>query len=89
MSDRYDARRTVAPAIATPEAAALGRAEHERVVAALRLLPERQREAVALRFYLDLPEVEIAAAMGVSAGSVKTHLHRALATLARHLGEDR
>ncbi len=89
VSDRHDARRTVAPAIATPEAAALGRAEHERVVAALRLLPERQREAVALRFYLDLREVEIAAAMGVSAGSVKTHLHRALATLARHLGEDR
>jgi RNA polymerase sigma-70 factor (sigma-E family) len=89
VSDRYDARRTVAPAIATPEAAALGRAEHERVVAALRRLPERQREAVALRFYLDLPEVEIAAAMGVSAGSVKTHLHRALATLALHLGEDR
>jgi RNA polymerase sigma-70 factor (sigma-E family) len=88
VSDRFDARRTVAPTAATPEAAALGRAEHERVVAALRRLPERQREAIALRYYLDLPEVEIAAAMGVSAGSVKTHLHRGLATLAHHLGED-
>jgi RNA polymerase sigma-70 factor (sigma-E family) len=89
VSERHDARRTAAPTIVTPEAAALGRAEHERVVAALRLLPDRQREAVTLRYYLDLPEAEIAAAMGVSAGSVKTHLHRGLASLAQHLGKDR
>jgi RNA polymerase sigma-70 factor (sigma-E family) len=87
VSDRYDARRTAAPPADTPESAALGRAEHERVVAALRRLPERQREALALRYYLDLPEAEIAAAMGVSAGSVKTHVHRGLASLAQHLGE--
>jgi RNA polymerase sigma-70 factor (sigma-E family) len=88
VSDRHDARRTVAPAGVTPESAALGRDERERVIAALRCLPDRQREAVALRYYLDLPEAEIAAAMGVSPGSVKTHLHRGLATLARRLGED-
>jgi RNA polymerase sigma-70 factor (sigma-E family) len=88
VSDRHDARRTVAPAGVTPESAALGRDERERVIAALRGLPDRQREAVALRYYLDLPEAEIAAAMGVSPGSVKTHLHRGLATLARRLGED-
>ena len=88
VRDRHDARRTVSPTVATPEAAALGREEHERVVAALRRLPERQREAVALRYYLDLSEADIAAAMGVSAGSVKSHLHRGLATLARHLGEE-
>lgn len=88
VSDRHDSRRTAAPAVETPEAAALGRADHERVVAALRRLPGRQREAIALRYYLDLPEAEIAAAMGVSAGSVKTHLHRGLAALALPLGED-
>ena len=77
-----------APTVATPETAALGRDEHERVVAALRRLPERQREAVALRYYLDLSEADIAAAMGVSAGSVKSHLHRGLASLARDLGEE-
>jgi len=88
VKDRFDARRTVAPAIVTPESAALGRDDHERVVAALRRLPERQREAVALRYYLDLSEADIAAAMGVSAGSVKSHLHRGLASLARHLGEE-
>ena len=88
VSDRFDARRTAAPAVVTPESAALGSAENERVVSALRRLPERQREAVVLRYYLDLPEAEIAAAMGVSGGSVKSHLHRGLASLAHHLGED-
>lgn len=88
VSDRHDARRTAAPAVETPEGATLGRADQERVVAALRRLSGRQREAIALRYYLDLPEAEIAAAMGVSAGSVKTHLHRGLAALALLLGED-
>jgi RNA polymerase sigma-70 factor (sigma-E family) len=88
VSDRYDARRTAEPAFATPESSALGHAERDRVIGALRRLPERQREAVVLRYYLDLPEAEIAAAMGVSAGSVKSHLHRGLASLATHLGED-
>ena len=55
---------------------------------ALRQLPERQREALALRYYLDLSEAEMAAAMGISAGSVKTHLHRGLASLAGLLEED-
>jgi RNA polymerase sigma-70 factor (sigma-E family) len=88
VSDRYDARRTVEPAFVTPESSALGHAERARVMGALRRLPERQREAVVLRYYLDLPEAEIAAAMGVSAGAVKSHLHRGLASLATHLGED-
>jgi RNA polymerase sigma-70 factor (sigma-E family) len=88
VSERYDARRTAAPTTMTPESSALGRAERDRVVAALRLLPERQREAVVLRYYMDLPEADIAAAMGVSGGSVKVHLHRGLASLARHLGEE-
>jgi RNA polymerase sigma-70 factor (sigma-E family) len=87
VRDRHDARRTVAPAAGTPEASVVAAAEQERVVAALRCLPERQREALALRYFLDLPEAEIAAAMGVSAGSVKTHVHRGLAALAQLLGE--
>lgn len=86
--ERYDARRTVTAAVPSPESAALGRADHDRVVAALRRLPGRQREAVVLRYYLDLAEADIAAAMGVSAGSVKTHLHRGLGALARELAEE-
>jgi RNA polymerase sigma-70 factor (sigma-E family) len=88
VRDRHDARRTVGPAVGTPEASVVAAAEHDRVVGALRRLPERQREALALRYFLDLSEAEIAAAMGVSAGSVKTHVHRGLATLAQLLGEN-
>lgn len=44
----------------------------------LTALPKRQREAVVLSVIADLPEVEVAALMGVSAGSVKTHKSRGL-----------
>ncbi len=55
------------------------------VLAALRSLPDRQREVLALRYYLDLSEAEIAATLGISSGSVKTHAHRGLAALAEQL----
>jgi RNA polymerase sigma-70 factor (sigma-E family) len=63
------------------EAGALAREEHREVVAALRALPTRQRECLALRYYLGLSEVEIAETLGISAGSVKTHTHRGLVAL--------
>jgi RNA polymerase sigma factor (sigma-70 family) len=55
------------------------------MIALLRSLPDRQRECLALRYYLDLPEAEIAATLGISVGSVKTHTHRGLAALATRL----
>ena len=48
---------------------------------ALRALPRRQREVVALRYLADQPEEAVAAALGVSVGSVKTHASRGLAAL--------
>jgi RNA polymerase sigma factor (sigma-70 family) len=68
-----------------PEAGALAADETRLVLAALRTLPERQREVLALRYYLDLSEAEIAATLGISAGSVKTHAHRGLAALTDRL----
>jgi len=49
--------------------------------AALERLPMRQRVAVSLYYVEDLPVAEVAASMGVSEGSVNTHLHRARAAL--------
>lgn len=60
-------------------------ADDREVLEALRSLPERQREVLALRYYLDLSEAEIAATLRISAGSVKTHAHRGLAALASRL----
>jgi RNA polymerase sigma-70 factor (sigma-E family) len=68
---------------------ALAADEHDRMVVALRLLPTRQREAMVLRYYLDLSEAEMALAMGISPGSVKTHIHRGLAALHQSLGGTR
>jgi RNA polymerase sigma-70 factor (sigma-E family) len=55
--------------------------ERSEVVAALRDLPARQREAILLRYYLDLSEAEIAAMMGISRGAVKSHTARGMAAL--------
>ena len=65
------------------EASALLNEEHREVLAALRRLPARQREALVLRFYLELAEPEIAAVMGISPGTVKSTTSRALAALGR------
>jgi RNA polymerase sigma-70 factor (sigma-E family) len=48
-------------------------------------LPERQRTVIVLRFYEDLPLGEIAALMGIRTGTVKSQLHRALATLRKEI----
>ena len=69
------------------ETALLGEANRE-VLAALRLLPARQREAVALRYYLDMTEDQAARAMRVSKGTVKSATSRGLAALARLLKEE-
>ncbi|MGZ4132218.1 MAG: sigma factor-like helix-turn-helix DNA-binding protein [Actinomycetota bacterium] len=51
-------------------------------------MPRRQQEAVVLHYLLDLPVAETAAAMGVDAGTVKTHLSRARGSIARLLRDD-
>lgn len=57
----------------------------QEVVEALRALPKRQRDCVALRYYLDLSIPDIAETLGVSANSVKTHLQRGLRSMAQSL----
>ena len=70
------------------EAIVLLSEEHREVFAALRRLPDRQREALVLRFYLGVSESETAQAMGISRGTVKSSTSRALAALGRMLKEE-
>jgi len=58
------------------------------LVEALGRLPRRQREAVALRYLADLSIDDVASTLGVSAGTVKQSVHRALRTLRSQLGTD-
>src|SRR5579863_2996207 len=58
--------------------------ERSADVAALRQRPDRQREAIVVRYYADLCEAEIAASMGISRGAVQSHSARGMAALRRH-----
>lgn len=69
--------------VESAEAAALWREDQRSVLRALQLLAPRQREAVVLRYWLDLKEAEIADMMGISQGAVKSHMSRAMAALTR------
>ena len=69
------------------EQVAILREDRREVLAALAALPPRRREALVLRYWLDLSEREIAAAMGVSPGTVKSNVSRGLAALAAALGD--
>jgi RNA polymerase sigma-70 factor (sigma-E family) len=78
--------RVAEPDLAAAADERLGVDDDRRAVAdALRALPDRQRACIALRFYEGLTEAEIAAVLGISTGSVKTHVHRGMATLAAAL----
>jgi RNA polymerase sigma-70 factor (sigma-E family) len=57
------------------------------VVEALSRLPRRQREVLALRYYLDLSEREIAETLQISQGAVKSHASRGAAALRLHLSQ--
>ena len=67
------------------EDAALNAVERTDVVVAMRKLPRRMREAVALRYYADLTEAQTADVMGVSVGAVKSQTSRGLERLAEEL----
>jgi RNA polymerase sigma-70 factor (sigma-E family) len=70
------------------EATVLLGEEHRAVLDAIRRLPDRQREAVVLRYYLDFTEDQTAEAMRVSRGAVKSATSRAIAAIGRMLRED-
>jgi len=69
------------PDMPSAEHGALALLERDAVIAALRDLPDRQREAIVLRYYADLSEAQIAAAMGISRGAVKSHTARGMTAL--------
>lgn len=79
-------RRPVRATVREPEALDDSAVMRVAVGEALARLPRRQREVVALRYLCDLSEARVAELLGISGGSVKTHLHRALVALRPLLG---
>ena len=70
-----------APDAPSAEQGAITLLERSAVIAALRALPARQREALVLRYYADLSEAQIASTMGISRGAVKSHTARGMSAL--------
>ncbi|MER6944459.1 SigE family RNA polymerase sigma factor [Nonomuraea sp. NPDC000554] len=75
------------PPVWSAESAVLMSEERRQVLLALRELPRRQREALTLRYYLDLSDQEIAETMGIGASTARSTIARGLAALGRVLGE--
>jgi len=69
------------------EADVLAGEDRQAVLAAITRLPDRQREVLVLRYYLDEPEAVIAASLGIGASTVRSTLHRALKALGADLRE--
>ena len=86
-------RRTVRDAVVptdveggAPDSSLLLAEEHREVLAAIGRLPDRQREVIVLRYWSGLTEAEIAAALGISVGAVKSSTSRGRAAVAATLG---
>ena len=84
---RYDDRSAGELPWESAEATALVGEEYRHLLLAIRSLPPRQREALVLRYYLDLSEEETARSMGVRPGTVKSATSRALAALGQRMQE--
>lgn len=64
------------------------RDDQQKVIDALRDLPHRQRDCLVLRYYQELGIEDVAATLGISPNSVKTHLKRAMVAMERRLADD-
>jgi RNA polymerase sigma-70 factor (ECF subfamily) len=71
----------------SPEREAMGHELGDRIARALRALPARQRAIVVMRHYEEMTLEEIAEALGVSLGTVKSNLHRGIHRLRDRLRE--
>jgi RNA polymerase sigma-70 factor (sigma-E family) len=75
------------PPVWSAESAAMVGEDRREVLAAVARLPRRAREVLALRYFLDLTDEQIAASLGIARGTVSSTASRALAALARELKE--
>ena len=76
------------PDLPSAESDTMANLEGESLRTALQQLPRRQREVLVLRYYSDLSEAEIASALSISRGSVKSHSSRGLRAMQQLLEDD-
>jgi RNA polymerase sigma factor (sigma-70 family) len=81
MNERYAAETMTTQDQPTPERALAEREQSERLAQAVHQLAPHEQALIALRYFLELPEQEVAAALNVPKGTIKSRLHRTLAKL--------
>jgi RNA polymerase sigma-70 factor (sigma-E family) len=86
---RRAARERAAQAEETVSSDTAANALRDEMWNAIQTLSPRQRAVIALRFYEDMKERDVAHVLGMSLGSVKKHGDRAMAKLREHLGARR
>jgi RNA polymerase sigma-70 factor (sigma-E family) len=74
--------------VPSAEASVLATEDQRALLAAVDALPRRQREVLALKYFIDLGERDIAEILSISRGTVASTASRALTALARHLREE-
>ena len=85
LSIKVQRRRNVASRYRPDRTPVTGIPEIDETWEAVSRLPPRQRAVVALRYWEDLSEAQIASSLGWPAGTVKSTLHRALSTLKKEI----
>ncbi|WP_239137681.1 RNA polymerase sigma factor [Sphaerisporangium rufum] len=73
---------------ADPQDVAVATDRRTRLLAAIRALPDQEREAVVCRYLLQLSEAETAEVLGRPVGTVKSRTFRGLARLRKEVGDD-
>lgn len=88
---RLGAEAETAPGTAAaddPAGAAVATDRRARLLRAVRALPERERQAVVCRYFLQLTEAETGQVLGLPLGTVKSRTHRGLARLREEVGDE-
>jgi RNA polymerase sigma-70 factor (ECF subfamily) len=88
MNERYTRQVIVENGNLTIEGLAVKREQQQRLIAAVSQLGPDQQALIALRYFLELPEAEVAAALNIPRGTVKSRLHRTLAKLREIIQRD-
>lgn len=88
MAERYTRQVMVENGGLSIEGLAVKREQQQRLFAAVSQLGPDQQALIALRYFLELPEAEVAAALNIPRGTVKSRLHRTLAKLREIIRRD-
>lgn len=81
LIERYAREMVLNNSTQSPENATLERLQNERMLQAVRRLSPDDQSLISLRYFLELPEAEVAQTLNIPLGTVKSRLYRTLARL--------